>query len=157
MLNVAVLQGRLVADPELRHTQSDIAVCSFRIAVDRNFGGSERQADFIDVVAWRQTAEFVCKYFTKGQMIALDGRIQTRNYEDKNGNKRTAVEVVADNVNFCGPKSGDSPGGRERPPARVKSPAPAAAAWGQPVGQPAPAQPDGDPQQYFDMDDDLPF
>ncbi len=106
MLNVCVLQGRLVADPELRHTQSDTAVCSFWIAVDRNFtnGSNERQADFIDIVALRGTAEFVCKYFVKGQMIALNGRIQTRSFEDRNGNKRTAVEVVADNVNFCGSK-----------------------------------------------------
>ncbi|WP_322173425.1 single-stranded DNA-binding protein [Acutalibacter caecimuris] len=106
MLNVAVLMGRLVADPELRHTQSDIAVCSFRVAVDRNFStrSGERQTDFIDVVAWRQTAEFVCKYFTKGQMIAVNGSIQTRPWEDKQGNKRTAVEVVAENVSFCGSK-----------------------------------------------------
>lgn len=106
MLNVAVLMGRLVADPELRHTANDIAVCSFRIAVDRNFStrSGERQADFIDIVAWRQTAEFVCRYFTKGQMIAVNGSIQTRSYEDRQGNKRTAVEVVADNVSFCGSK-----------------------------------------------------
>lgn len=106
MLNIAALMGRLVADPELKHTSSNIAVCSFRIAVDRNIADSsgERKADFIDIVAWRNAAEFVCKYFTKGQMIAVNGRIQTRNYEDKNGNKRTAVEVVAENVNFCGSK-----------------------------------------------------
>lgn len=114
MLNVAVLMGRLVADPELRHTQSDTAVCSFRVAVDRNFASKsgERQTDFIDVVAWRQTAEFVCRYFTKGQMIAVNGSIQTRPWEDKQGNKRTAVEVVADNVSFCGSKreSGGSGG-----------------------------------------------
>jgi len=112
MLNVAVLMGRLVANPELRHTASDIAVCSFRIAVDRNFSSrsGERQADFIDIVAWRQTAEFVCRYFTKGQMIAVNGSIQTRSYEDKQGNKRTAVEVVADNVSFCGSKR-ESEGG----------------------------------------------
>lgn len=116
MLNVAVLMGRLVADPELRRTQSDLAVCSFRIAVDRNYANKagERQADFIDIVAWRSTAEFVCKYFTKGQMIAVEGSIQTRSYEDKQGNKRTAVEVVANNVSFCGSKrenGGGSPSG----------------------------------------------
>ena len=115
MLNVAVLMGRLVADPELRRTQSDLAVCSFRIAVDRSYSNKsgERQADFIDIVAWRSTAEFVCKYFTKGQMIAVEGSIQTRSYEDKQGNKRTAVEVVANNVSFCGSKreSGGAPSG----------------------------------------------
>lgn len=114
MLNVAVIMGRLVAAPELRSTPSGISVTSFRVAVDRSYAsrdGGERQTDFIDVTAWRNTAEFVCKYFTKGQMIAVNGRIQTRSYEDKQGNKRTAVEIVADNVNFCGSKresGGDS-------------------------------------------------
>ena len=107
MLNCAVIMGRLVADPELRTTTSGISVISFRVAVDRNFvrQGEERQADFIDVVAWRQTAEFVSRYFRKGSMIAVQGSIQTRNYEDRNGNKRTAVEIVADNVSFCGSKA----------------------------------------------------
>lgn len=103
MLNVAVLMGRLVADPELRHTTSDIAVTSFTIAVDRSYvkSGAERQADFIDIVAWRSTAEFVCKYFRKGQLIAVQGSIQTRSYQDKDGNKRKAFEIVADNVHFA--------------------------------------------------------
>ena len=94
MINVVVLQGRLVADPELRTTQNGISVARFRVAVDRDFAGQggNRQADFIDIVAWRGAAEFVCKYFTKGQMIALHGRVQTRSYEDKNGNKPSAVE-----------------------------------------------------------------
>ena len=107
MLNVAVLMGRLVADPELRHTPNGISTCTFRIAVDRSYvrSGEERKADFIDIVAWRQTAEFVCKYFKKGNLIAVDGSIQTRNYEDKQGNKRTAFEVVANNVNFTGERS----------------------------------------------------
>ena len=107
MLNCAIIMGRLVADPELRTTTSGISVTSFRVAVDRNFirAGEERQADFIDVVAWRQTAEFVTKYFHKGSMIAVQGSIQTRNYADRNGNKRTAVEIVADNVSFCGSKA----------------------------------------------------
>lgn len=106
MLNCAVLMGRLVADPELRTTTNNVSVTSFRIAVDRSFvkPGEERQTDFIDIVAWRQTADFVCRYFRKGSMIAVQGSIQTRNYEDKNGNKRTAVEIVADNVSFCGSK-----------------------------------------------------
>ena len=82
MLNVIALMGRLVADPELRHTPNGIATCTFRIAVDRNFvrAGEERKADFIDIVAWRQSAEFVCKYFHKGNMIAVNGSLQTRNY-----------------------------------------------------------------------------
>lgn len=106
MLNCAVLMGRLVADPELKTTSNNISVTSFRIAVDRNFvkQGEEKQADFIDIVAWRSTADFVCRYFKKGSMIAVQGSIQTRNYEDKQGNKRTAVEIVADNVSFCGSK-----------------------------------------------------
>lgn len=106
MLNCAVLMGRLVADPELKTTSNNISVTSFRIAVDRNFvkQGEEKQADFIDIVAWRSTADFVCRYFHKGSMIAIQGSIQTRNYEDKQGNKRTAVEIVADNVSFCGSK-----------------------------------------------------
>lgn len=107
MLNCAIIMGRLTADPELRTTQSGLSVASFCVAVDRSYvkEGEERQADFINVVAWRGTAEFVCKYFTKGQMIALQGSIQTRNYEDKNGNKRTAVEIVASSVSFCGSKA----------------------------------------------------
>ena len=107
MLNVAIIMGRLTADPELKSTGSGIPVCTFRVAVDRRFKGQneERQADFINVVAWRQTAEFVSRYFRKGSMIAVQGSIQVRNYEDKNGNRREAVEVVADNVSFTGNKS----------------------------------------------------
>ncbi len=114
MINVVVLMGRLVADPELKQTANGASVTSFRIAVDRNFANKEtgeRQADFITIVAWRQTAEFVCKYFRKGSMIAVEGSLQTRNYEDKDGNKRTAYEVVANNVSFTGSKaeSGTAP------------------------------------------------
>lgn len=102
MLNIVALMGRLVAEPELRHTPSGVATCTFRIAVDRSYSkDGERKADFIDIVTWRQTAEFVCKYFHKGNMIAVNGSIQTRNYEDKNGNKRTAFEVVAEGVHFA--------------------------------------------------------
>ena len=101
-LNVVALMGRLVAEPELRPTTSGVATCTFRIAVDRSYSkDGERKADFIDIVTWRQTAEFVCKYFHKGSMIAVNGSIQTRNYEDKNGNKRTAFEVVAEGVHFA--------------------------------------------------------
>ena len=96
MLNIAVIMGRLTAAPELRTTPNGVSVTSFSVAVDRSYSsrsGGERQTDFINVVAWRGTAEFICKYFQKGQMIAIDGSIQTRNYEDKQGNKRTAVEA----------------------------------------------------------------
>lgn len=103
-LNVVVLMGRMVADPELKRTQSGVSVSSFRVAVDRSFSKEERKADFIDVVAWKGTAEFVCKYFHKGSMIALAGSLQTRNYEDKNGNRRTAYEVVVEKADFCGDK-----------------------------------------------------
>ncbi len=111
MLNHIVLMGRLTRDPELRYTQSQLPVVSFRVAVDRDFGGrdgGERQADFIDIVAWRSTAEFVSKYFTKGSMAVISGRLQMRDWTDRDGNKRTSAEVVADNVYF-----GDSKRSRE--------------------------------------------
>lgn len=115
MLNRAVLMGRLTADPELRQTPNGISVLSFSIAVDRAYGGKngERQTDFINLVAWRQTAEFISRYFSKGQMIAVDGSIQTRNYTDKQGNNRTAFEIVIDNASFCGSKA--ESGGVSRP------------------------------------------
>lgn len=102
MLNVVVLTGRLTADPELRYTPNNVAVTSFSIAVNRSYArqGEERQTDFIDIVAWRSTAEFVCRYFKKGNLIAIEGAIQTRTYQDKDGNKRKAFEVVANNVHF---------------------------------------------------------
>lgn len=111
MLNVVALMGRLVYDPELKTTQNGTNVCSFRIAVDRSFTrqGEERKADFIDVTAWRQTAEFVSKYFHKGSMIAIEGSLQTRQYQDKNGNNRTATEVLASQVSFCGGKATEKP------------------------------------------------
>lgn len=101
MLNKVILMGRLVADPELRQTANEVSVCSFRIAVDRNYSKEqEKQTDFINIVAWRGTADFVSKYFSKGKMIIVEGSIQTRNYQDKDGQKRTAVEVNASNVMF---------------------------------------------------------
>ena len=103
MLNHIVLMGRLTRDPELRRTGSGIAVASFTLAVDRDFGsrdGGERETEFIDIVAWRSTAEFVAKYFTKGRMAVVSGRLQIRNWNDKEGNKRRSAEVVADNVYF---------------------------------------------------------
>ena len=109
-MNVVAIMGRLVADPELRTTTQGNSVCSFRIACDRSYvqQGQERQADFIDIVAWRQQAEFVSKYFQKGSLIAIEGSLQTRQYQDKNGNNRTAVEVVANNISFAGSKRQDS-------------------------------------------------
>ena len=103
MLNHITIMGRLTRDPELRRTGSGIAVASFTVAVDRDFGsrdGGERETDFIDCVAWRQTGEFVSKYFTKGSMIVVSGRLQIRNWTDKEGNKRRSAEVVADNCYF---------------------------------------------------------
>ncbi len=110
MINTAILMGRLTADPELRHTPNDIPVTSFTLAVNRSYvkSGSERQTDFIDVVAWRSTAEFVSRYFSKGQLVAVEGSIQTRTYQDKDGNNRKAVEVVANNVHFAEPKRDNS-------------------------------------------------
>ena len=102
-MNNITLMGRLVRDPELRHTPNQVSVASFTIAVDRGFtpkDGGERQTDFIDIVAWRNTAEFVCKYFSKGQMAAVVGRLQIRDWTDKDGNKRRSAEVVADNIYF---------------------------------------------------------
>ena len=120
MLNCAIIMGRLTAAPELKTTPNGVSVTSFRVAVDRNFvrQGEERQADFLDVVAWRQTAEFVCRYFRKGSMIAVQGALQSRNYEDRSGNKRTAIEIVADNVSFCGDKAD----GGDKPPAAPQTP-----------------------------------
>lgn len=107
MLNKVILQGRLVADPELRRTQSGVAVVSFRIACDRNYKSKDQNAqtaDFISIVAWRQTAEFISRYFTKGSMILIDGTLQVREYTDRDNNRRFVTEVVAENVNFCGSK-----------------------------------------------------
>ena len=107
MLNCVTLMGRLVADPELRTTGTGKSVATFRIAVDRTYqkAGEQRQADFITIVAWENTANFVCRYFSKGSMIAIQGSIQTRQYEDNSGAKRTAFEVIAREVSFCGSKA----------------------------------------------------
>lgn len=154
MLNTAILMGRLTADPELRHTSSDIAVTSFTLAVDRDYvkAGAERQADFIDIVCWRNTAEFVSRYFHKGMLVAVQGTIQTRSYTDNQGVKRKAFEIVADNVHFAEPKrdSASQPsGGYERRPA-----APTPAMQGQ--AAPAASSDNGDFVEIGD-DDDLPF
>lgn len=107
MYNRVILMGRLTRDPELRTTQSGIQMCRFSVAVDRQYSkGEEKQADFFDVTVWRNTAEFVCKYFSKGKMIHLEGRLQNNNYTDNNGVKHYATAIIADNVAFCGDKSG---------------------------------------------------
>lgn len=145
MLNCTTLIGRLIADPELKTTNSGKSVATFRIAVDRAFvkQGEQRQADFITIVAWGNQALFVSRYFSKGSMIGIQGRIQTRNYEDNNGNKRTAFEVVATEVSFCGGKNeGNNPGTPDSSPATPTVP----------TYTPAPA----DFEEITD-DDDLPF
>ena len=111
MLNKAILMGRLVADPELRRTPNNNSVTSFTLAVNRSFvrQGEQPQTDFIDIVAWGKTAEFVSRYFVKGQQVAVAGRIQTRTWEDKQGNKRKSVEVVAEEVHFAEPKRDSQP------------------------------------------------
>lgn len=110
MLNVVVIMGRLTANPELRTTNSGVSVSSFTVAVDRAYqSGGEKQADFINCVAWRNNADFITKYFTKGQMIAIRGTLQQRSYEDKNGNKRTTYDVVVDQAQFCGSKQEKEP------------------------------------------------
>lgn len=120
MLNRVILMGRLTADPEHKQTPNGVSVTSFSIAVERNYADKstgKRGVDFINIVAWRQTADFICKYFSKGRLIALEGSIQTRSYEDKSGNKRTAFEVVADNVSFTGEKKDDNaPGVKSNEP-----------------------------------------
>ena len=106
-INNCTFMGRFVADPDLRNTSNGTSVCSFTLAVDRNYTpkGEERQVDFIDFTAWRGTADFICKWFHKGDMIGVTGELQTRLWEDKDGNKRKAVEVVVNNASFCGSKS----------------------------------------------------
>lgn len=144
MLNNVTLMGRLVAGPELKTTQSGLSVVSFRLAVERNYApqGQERQADFLPCVAWRQTAEFIGKYFTKGRMIAVEGSLQSRNYEDKNGQKRTAIEVIVERAHFADSK----------PESTGAAAPPAAAAPAQPAAMPPaapPPVPAGDPAAAY--------
>lgn len=106
MLNVVVLNGRLTSDPELKYTPSNVAVTNFTLAVDRAFSGKEKVTDFINIVAWRSTAEFVSRYFQKGQLVAVQGSLQVRDYTDKDGNRRRVYEVLADQVHFAEAKRG---------------------------------------------------
>ncbi len=142
MINSVVLMGRLTYDPELRTTPNGISVVRIQLACDRNFqrSGEERKADFIDVTAWRQTAEFISRYFRKGSMIAVEGSIQTENFTDKDGNKRKSVQVVANNVSFCGTKAESGTD----------------SAFNQPAPSYASAD-NSDFEEIIDDDDDLPF
>ncbi len=153
MLNHIVIMGRLVRDPELRRTGSGIAVASFRVAVDRDFApkdGGERKADFIDCVAWRQTGEFISKYFTKGRMIVVEGRLEMRDWTDKEGNKRTSAEIVVANAYFGDSKRDGETGGASYSTG-YSAPAPS---YG---GYSAPAAPASDFAMLDDDDAQLPF
>ena len=124
-LNKALIQGRLVADPEVRTVGEDVHVVTVRLAVDRdrvNKETGEREADFLDVVAWRGQADFIAKFFSKGDQVIVDGRLQSRNWTDKDGNKRTSIEIVADNLYFSGPKKVS--GNQDAAPAEMKQTAP---------------------------------
>ena len=183
MLNHITIMGRLTRDPELRRTGSGVAVASFTVAVDRDFGGQDgqKETDFIDCVAWRQTGEFVSKYFTKGRMIVVSGRLQIRNWNDKDGNKRRSAEVVADNCYFGDSKSDGNQGnhgnqgGYNAPTGGYSAPAPSsysapAPGYGAPAGYgtggqygsygggyAAPAAPGSDFAMLDDDDAQLPF
>ena len=155
MLNKIFIMGRLTRDPELRRTQTGTPVASFSLAVDRDFKDKttgERATDFIDVVAWRQTAEFVTRYFTKGRMAVVEGRLQIRDWTDKEGNKRRSAEVVADNIYF-----GDSKKDSQEPPASTGGPV--EAAGGDDFGLPPGFAPSFDSWGDAGMDEDgnLPF
>lgn len=144
MINSVIIMGRLTFDPELRTTPNGISVVRFQVACDRNFSrsGEDKKTDFIDVTAWRQTAEFVSRYFRKGSMIAVEGSIQTDSFTDKDGNKRKSVQVVANNVSFCGSKAESG---------TTSNPV---------FSQPAPSYASADNSDFeeiSDDDDDLPF
>ncbi len=157
MLNHITIMGRLTRDPELRRTGSGIAVASFTVAVDRDFGkneNGEKETDFIDCVAWRQTGEFVSKYFTKGSMIVVSGRLQIRGWTDKDGNKRRTAEVVADNCYFGESKrsEGGSYGGNTYGGNTYSAPAPSYGGYSAPASSPA-----SDFAMLDDDDAQLPF
>lgn len=159
MLNHIVLMGRLTRDPELRRTGSGIAVASFTLAVDRDFAaqGAEKETDFVDIVAWRGTAEFVSKYFTKGRMAVVSGRLQIRNWQDKEGNKRRSAEVVADNVYFGDSKrDGAASGGFDQSAPSYSAPF-GASPYSAPAPQSTPAAPASDFSMLENDDDQLPF
>ena len=150
MLNHITIMGRFVRDPELRRTGSGIAVASFTLAVDRDFkasSGGEKEVDFIDCVAWRQTGEFVSKYFTRGRMAVVSGKLQIRSWTDKDGNKRRTAEVIADNVYFADSKTENASSGTQQA---------ASASYGSPAYS-APNYPASDFAMLEDDDAQLPF
>lgn len=154
MLNKVILMGRLTAVPELKKTPGDISVCSFTVAVDRDFknDAGERQADFIPCVAWREKADFICKYFGKGAMVAVCGRLESRQYETKEGQKRTAYEVVCEQISFTGEKKEEGK--------RSGEPAPSYPGFEPPAGrrrEPEPPEPSDEDFASYDPEDDLPF
>ena len=155
MLNRIIIMGRLTRDPELRRTQTGTPVASFTLAVDRDFkdkSTGERSTDFIDVVAWRQTGEFVSRFFTKGRMAVVEGRLQMRDWTDKDGNKRRGAEVVADNVYFGDSRrDGDSSGYSASPYGA------APADYSAPSGYSAPAEGGSQFAELSDDDGELPF
>ncbi len=159
MLNRVILMGRIVADPELKTTGTGISVTSFRIAVERSYvkSGEERKADFIDVVCWRNTAEFVCRYFGKGSLIAVEGQLQSRTYQAKDGTNRYVVEVVADNVSFTGERR-ENAGGYSQPYGDSQ-PYGANQSYHQEAPQAPASYQSGSNSDFQDMplDDDLPF
>lgn len=161
MLNHIVLMGRLTRDPELRHTGSGVAVASFTLAVDHDYqskDSGERGVDFIDIVAWRNTAEFVSKYFAKGRMAVVSGRLQIRNWTDKEGNKRRSAEVIADNVYFGdSKKDGASAGGYAEFGGSFQAPAQSGYSAPASGGYSAPAQTSSDFSMLDSSDSDLPF
>ena len=143
MLNKVILMGRLVADPELKQTTSNIAVCKFTIAINRPFvpkDGGEKQSDFINIVVWRNTAEFVSKYFTKGKMIIVEGALRNNNYTDSNGVKHYTIEVHADNVSFGGDKKDDASTEQKPKQQEIKKDVP-----------------DFDLSEFEELDGDVPF
>ena len=146
MLNKTILMGRLVADPELKQTTSNISVCRFSIAINRHFvpkDGGERQSDFINIVVWRNTAEFVSKYFSKGKMIIVEGALRNNNYTDKDGVKHYSLEVHADNVSFGGDKKSDDASAEQKPKQQEQ--------------QSKADVPDFDLSEFEELDGDVPF
>ena len=162
MLNRIILMGRLTRDPELRHTQTGTAVASFSLAVDRDFkdrNTGEKATDFIDIVAWRQTAEFVSRFFTKGRMAVVEGRLQLRDWTDRDGNKRRSAEVIADNVYFGDSRREAEAAGAYAPPGGGYT-APAAPVGGYAAPSGGYNAPAGGGDQFAELSDDdgeLPF
>lgn len=170
MLNRVILMGRLVADPELKTTATGISVTSFRIAVERSYvkSGEDRKADFFNVVCWRNSAEFVCRYFRKGSMIAIDGQLQSRTYQANDGTNRYVTEVVANSVSFTGEKQNQNNNAYQQPQAQMPQQQPQSTAGNQPVQDPyafvdntphAEQMPMSSYTNFEDMplDNDLPF